>query len=64
MLEYTLEDAKNLLSKNIEQAKKNLGYVEHDLHFLRYIQLVFNFACVELILLNLCITFQRPVHHY
>lgn len=35
MLEYTLEDAKNLLSKNIEQAKKNLGYVEHDLHFLR-----------------------------
>lgn len=37
MLEYTLEDAQNLLSKNIEQAKKNLGYVEHDLHFLRYI---------------------------
>lgn len=35
MLEYTLEDAQNLLSKNIEQAKKNLGYVEHDLHFLR-----------------------------
>ncbi|KAK3923079.1 Prefoldin subunit 3 [Frankliniella fusca] len=35
MLEYTLEDAKNLLTKNIEQAKKNLGYVEHDLYFLR-----------------------------
>ncbi|CAH0553748.1 unnamed protein product [Brassicogethes aeneus] len=35
MLEYTLEDAKGLLSKNIEAASKNLGYVEHDLDFLR-----------------------------
>ncbi|KAG8223634.1 hypothetical protein J437_LFUL016588 [Ladona fulva] len=35
MLEYTLDDAAALLSKNIETAKKNLGYVEHDLDFLR-----------------------------
>ncbi|XP_069695076.1 prefoldin subunit 3 [Periplaneta americana] len=35
MLEYTLEDAMNLLVKNIDTAKKNLGYVEHDLDFLR-----------------------------
>ncbi|KDR22919.1 Prefoldin subunit 3, partial [Zootermopsis nevadensis] len=35
MLEYTLEDATNLLVKNIDTAKKNLGYVEHDLDFLR-----------------------------
>nr|QBH72845.1 prefoldin subunit [Franklinothrips vespiformis] len=35
MLEYPLEDAKELLEKNIGTAKKNLSYVEHDLHFLR-----------------------------
>ena len=35
MLEYTLQDAMDLLVKNIETAKKNLGYVEHDLDFLR-----------------------------
>ncbi|KAJ9582509.1 hypothetical protein L9F63_003202 [Diploptera punctata] len=35
MLEYTLQDAMNLLVKNIEAAKKNLGNVEHDLDFLR-----------------------------
>ncbi|PSN34373.1 Prefoldin subunit 3 [Blattella germanica] len=35
MLEYTLQDAMDLLVKNIESAKKNLGYVEHDLDFLR-----------------------------
>lgn len=37
MLEYTLEDATNLLVKNIDTAKKNLGYVEHDLDFLRQV---------------------------
>lgn len=35
MLEYTLEDAKKLLSQNIAAATRNLGYVEHDLDFLR-----------------------------
>lgn len=35
MLEYTLEDATNLLVKNLETAKKNLEHVEHDLDFLR-----------------------------
>lgn len=35
MLEYTLNDAMELLNKNIETAKKNLGFVEHDLDFLR-----------------------------
>nr|QBH72836.1 prefoldin subunit [Brunneria borealis] len=35
MLEYPLEEAMNLLVKNIDTAKKNLGYVEHDLDFLR-----------------------------
>ncbi|KAK9498716.1 hypothetical protein O3M35_003289 [Rhynocoris fuscipes] len=35
MLEYTLDDAMELLNKNIETAKRNLGYVEHDLDFLR-----------------------------
>ncbi|XP_044757625.1 prefoldin subunit 3 [Coccinella septempunctata] len=35
MLEYTLEDAKKLLSQNIAVATRNLGYVEHDLDFLR-----------------------------
>lgn len=34
MLEYTLEDATDLLVKNIDAAKKNLSYVEHDLDFL------------------------------
>nr|QBH72849.1 prefoldin subunit [Orthoderella ornata] len=35
MLEYPLDEAMNLLVKNIDTAKKNLGYVEHDLDFLR-----------------------------
>ncbi|XP_058788559.1 prefoldin subunit 3 [Phymastichus coffea] len=35
MLEYTLDDAHDLLTKNIEAAKKNLEYIEHDLDFLR-----------------------------
>ncbi|XP_011162559.1 prefoldin subunit 3 [Solenopsis invicta] len=35
MLEYTLDDAQEVLTKNIEAAKKNLGYVEHDLDFVR-----------------------------
>jgi hypothetical protein len=37
MLEYTLEDAMNLLVKNLETAKKNLEHVEHDLDFLRQV---------------------------
>lgn len=36
MLEYSLEDAKALLKHNIAAASKNLGYVEHDLDFLRW----------------------------
>ena len=35
MLEYPLEDATDLLVKNIDAAKKNLSYVENDLDFLR-----------------------------
>nr|QBH72848.1 prefoldin subunit [Nicoletia phytophila] len=35
MLEYTLDDASKLLTKNIETARKNLGFVDHDLDFLR-----------------------------
>ena len=35
MLEYSLDDAQELLVKNIESAKKNLGFVEHDLDFIR-----------------------------
>lgn len=36
MLEYSLADAKDLLSNNMKMATKNLGCVEHDLDFLRY----------------------------
>ncbi|KAG7201764.1 hypothetical protein KM043_004485 [Ampulex compressa] len=35
MLEYTLDDAQEMLTKNIEAAKRNLGYVVHDLDFVR-----------------------------
>ncbi|XP_044738921.1 prefoldin subunit 3 [Chrysoperla carnea] len=35
MLEYTLEDAEQLLSSNMKAATRNLAYVEHDLDFLR-----------------------------
>lgn len=35
MLEYTLDDALELLDKNVTTAKRNLGYLEHDLDFLR-----------------------------
>ncbi|XP_011315022.1 prefoldin subunit 3, partial [Fopius arisanus] len=35
MLEYTLDDAQNLMVKNIEAAKKNLNHVDHDLDFVR-----------------------------
>lgn len=37
MLEYTLEDARKLLTQNIAAAERNLGYVDHDLDFLRLI---------------------------
>lgn len=36
MLEYGLEEAEGLLSKNLGNATKNLTQVEHDLDFLRY----------------------------
>lgn len=35
MLEYTLDDAQDLLTKNIGSAKKNLRMIDHDLDFLR-----------------------------
>ncbi|XP_068634032.1 prefoldin subunit 3 [Battus philenor] len=35
MLEYSLEDAEQLLTTNMATAKKNLSRVEHDLDFLR-----------------------------
>jgi len=35
MLEYTLEDAEALLSRNLEKASKNLAQLEDDLDFLR-----------------------------
>lgn len=37
MLEYSLDDAKELLQQNITAANRNLGYVEHDLDFLRFV---------------------------
>lgn len=37
MLEYTLEDAADLLSKNIESAKQQETTIEEDLDFLRLI---------------------------
>lgn len=35
MLEYSLDDAQETLTKNLEAAKRILGYVEHDLDFVR-----------------------------
>jgi len=35
MLEYTLDGAETLLSKNLSTATKNLNKIEHDLDFLR-----------------------------
>lgn len=35
MLEYTLDDAESLLSRNLEKATKNLSQLEDDLDFLR-----------------------------
>lgn len=35
MLEYTLDDAEMLLSKNLQTATKNLNQLEIDLDFLR-----------------------------
>ncbi|XP_031846811.1 prefoldin subunit mgr [Nomia melanderi] len=35
MLEYTLDEAQEMLKKNIETATKNMGYVQHDLDFLK-----------------------------
>lgn len=37
MLEYSLDDAKELLQQNVTAANRNLGYVEHDLDFLRFV---------------------------
>ena len=35
MLEYTLDDAEELLTKNLESAQKNLGQIGFDLDYLR-----------------------------
>ncbi len=35
MLEYTLEDAEALLTKNMSVALKNLGIIQHDLEFVK-----------------------------
>ena len=35
MLEYSLDDAQQLLTKNIEAAKRNLSHIDHDLDFVR-----------------------------
>ena len=35
MLEYTIEDAKVLLEKNLDAASKSLSQVEEDLSFIR-----------------------------
>lgn len=35
MLEYTLDDAETLLTKNLQTATKNLNQLEIDLDFLR-----------------------------
>jgi len=36
MLEYNLEDATELISRNIQLATSNMGQVDDDLDFLRY----------------------------
>lgn len=36
MLEYNLEDATELISRNIQLATKNMEQVDDDLDFLRY----------------------------
>jgi len=36
MLEYNLEDATELISRNIQLATDNMGQVDDDLDFLRY----------------------------
>lgn len=36
MLEYNLEDATELISRNIQLATNNMGQVDDDLDFLRY----------------------------
>ena len=35
MLEYDINEAESLLTKNVETAKESLGEVENDLNFLR-----------------------------
>jgi len=35
MLEYTLDDAEALLTKNLENAQTNLGHISYDLDYLR-----------------------------
>jgi len=38
MLEYNLEDATELISRNIQLATNNMSQVDDDLDFLRYTQ--------------------------
>jgi len=69
MLEYTLEDAKALLQKNLDTAQKNLSQFEHDLDFLRYI-LQSNWALSQINIyvaktrFELFLFLQGSVHHY
>ncbi|KAJ8984260.1 hypothetical protein NQ317_007492 [Molorchus minor] len=54
MLEYSLEDAKKLLTQNITAATRNLGYVEHDLDFLRQVLIIYlnKGGCLIFLMLN------------
>lgn len=46
MLEYNLEDATELISRNIQLATDNMGQVDDDLDFLRYTFKQFNILCL------------------
>lgn len=58
MLEYNLEDATELISRNIQLATDNMGQVDDDLDFLRHTFKQFNILCLFFFYYRLVIIFR------
>jgi len=64
MLEYNLDDATELISRNIQLATDNMGQVDDDLDFLRYVKFnnLINYIFF-LVLFLICNYFQGSIHY-
>jgi hypothetical protein len=63
MLEYNLDDATELISRNIQLATDNMGQVDDDLDFLRYVKFNNLINYISFLVLPICNYFQGSIHY-